>query len=297
MKIHKAGDDLAASASWRDLAFRLMMVTRVPRFFTRQDLAADSLKVLVYHDVLAHDIDRFRRQMEFIKSRYRFVSAADVAAGDIHGIRGGSSVLLTFDDGFLSNRLVAETVLDPLGIKAVFFIPGQILTLHSKAQQLRFVRHQLSRRSPLSSLPAHSELMRTDDLRALVANGHTIGAHGWSHTALTSLGDQAALEAEIVRPGDELAAALGTPIDWFAYPFGLRTFVNERVYAMIKRRYRFCCTSVRGTNSRQLSAHSILRDTVESSMPTNVLSTLLEGGLDWAYRRDAAKVAKMASTT
>lgn len=41
----------------------------------------------------------------------------------------GRNLLLSFDDGFASNRDVAEKILNPLDIKALFFVVSDFVNL------------------------------------------------------------------------------------------------------------------------------------------------------------------------
>lgn len=68
-------------------------------------------------------LNEFRQQVEWLAARYCFVSpeeAEGFALGEETFSRPG--VLLTFDDGLIDHSRAAQEVLDPLGIKAVFFV-------------------------------------------------------------------------------------------------------------------------------------------------------------------------------
>ncbi len=60
--------------------------------------------------------------------------------------------------------------------------------------------------------------MDREELRALVANGHTVGAHGHSHAPMSRLGP--GLDADVKRNVDCLAGILGSPPRWLSYPYG-----------------------------------------------------------------------------
>ncbi|EMO07728.1 hypothetical protein LEP1GSC137_4213 [Leptospira borgpetersenii str. Noumea 25] len=81
------------------------------------------LRVLLYHDIAGQERSRFRTQLEKISIDWKFISP-EVFAEMVRGEKEilGRNLLLTFDDGYLSNRIVAEEILEPLGIKALFFI-------------------------------------------------------------------------------------------------------------------------------------------------------------------------------
>lgn len=294
MTLHRAGTDARHVPTWRDSAMLAFAAPVLPVLKALRRSRAPSLKVVVYHDVVPAAVPAFRDQLSFLIDNYRLISPEAYRAGAFDSADGRPGVLVTFDDGFRSNRIIAESVLAPLGIKAIFFVPGALLALRSKEERLRFIRHRLIRRGTLASLPAGADLMTLDQLRELLREGHTIGAHGWGHLPLVDLKSDEELVAEVNRPGDELSRELGVAIDWFAYPFGGDAYVDERAYAFIRNRYRFCCTSVRGSNYPSSSPLAVLRETVAPSTPIRVLELMMEDGLSPMYHRNARRVRRMA---
>ena len=109
---------------------------------------------------------------------------------------------VTFDDGHVSNHDIAAPLLASHGIAATFFI-----TVGWTATK-----------------PGY---MGWNELRALKDAGHTIGAHGWSHTLLTHLNDSD-LQRELSQSRLTLEDKLGTPIITMSLPGGRQ---NARVLA------------------------------------------------------------------
>ena len=70
-----------------------------------------------------------------------------------------------------------------------------------------------------------------DELKQLAAAGIEIGAeHTRNHADLGRINDPARLEDEIVTAGEELQVALGRPVRYFAFPFGLHANLNRRAF-------------------------------------------------------------------
>lgn len=109
---------------------------------------------------------------------------------------------ITFDDGHISNIGLAAPILAARSITATFFIT-------------------------VGWTDVKPGYMDWPDLRALHTTGHTIGAHGWSHTLLTHCTPRQ-LEAELVRPRLTLEDKLGAPITLLSLPGGRS---NRRVLA------------------------------------------------------------------
>lgn len=68
----------------------------------------------------------FAAEVAMLAARFHMAKPAEAEAFLLgRGDLPGDSVLLTFDDGMLDHGRVAREVLDPLGIKGVFFVPSQ----------------------------------------------------------------------------------------------------------------------------------------------------------------------------
>ena len=82
----------------------------------------DSLRVLNFHDIAEYDYVKFEKQLRWLSNSWNFVNPERFSAM-VSGYEkiNGRNLLITFDDGFLSNRIVAEKVLNPLGIKAILY--------------------------------------------------------------------------------------------------------------------------------------------------------------------------------
>jgi peptidoglycan/xylan/chitin deacetylase (PgdA/CDA1 family) len=67
-------------------------------------------------------------------------------------------------------------------------------------------------------------------LRDLVAAGVELGAHTRSHVNLGALNSPEALSDEIVGSRRDLADALGVPIRYFAFPYGLHANLSAAAF-------------------------------------------------------------------
>ncbi len=103
-------------------------------------------------------------------------------------------------------------------------------------------------------------MMSWDEIREMRGAGMTIGAHTGGHFNLPSLSD-ADLETEVRGSGDALAAALGAPVEHFAYPNG-RTdchFDARVARAVASAGFVSAVTSVNGPASRRFSVYGVPR--------------------------------------
>ena len=86
-------------------------------------ISSDSLRVIAYHDIPHNQKESLIVQLNWIKTQWNILSPAQFESmilGDEPII--GDNILITFDDGFMSNRIVADEILKPMGIKAIFFV-------------------------------------------------------------------------------------------------------------------------------------------------------------------------------
>ena len=73
--------------------------------------------------------EAFRRQMELLSSSLHMATPDEAEAYLLHGEElPGPSALVTFDDGLTDHAKTANDILEPMGIKAVFFVCSRPLT-------------------------------------------------------------------------------------------------------------------------------------------------------------------------
>jgi len=128
------------------------------------------------------------------------------------------SVVLTFDDGCRCFRDHALPELAARGMSATLFaVSGEL------------GGSNLWDRPPGAPGERREELLGAAALRALAATGVEVGSHGRRHRDLTAC-DAAALADEVAGSREELAAAIGAPVETFCYPYGR---LDERVRAAV----------------------------------------------------------------
>lgn len=271
--------NLILSTSYAPLLFRRFALNRF------NSLRPPRLRVLIYHDILPQQEARFQSQLLWLSRRWRFITPDDF---ENHLLEQRpleqDSLLLTFDDGFSSNRRIAQSVLGPLGIRAIFFIVSNFARLNSTAQSKDFIARHIYPGISHECIPSHWSNMTMSDLKSLVADGHTIGAHTANHSRLSTI-TPAELYSEIVTSANSLEHELGITIKHFAYPFGDISSISKAALLLAQQRFPFIHTGIRGLNNPSTSPRAIRRDAVDLNDSFLVTGSLLEGGVDWAYRK------------
>ena len=264
----------------------------------RNNNAKGALKILIYHDIPYKDFDKFEAQIKCIDMDYGFIrpdDLQDILAGKMEYT--GTRVLLTFDDGFKSNVLLAEKFLSPLGIKAIFFIPPDFINAKNRDEQKTFIAKNIyNNHFRPEEISDDMVPMSWQDLEHLLDQGHTIGAHTINHRRLTEIESEDELKREIVESGDIIRAKLGINIEHFSYPFGNINSINKRAMKIIRGCYKYSYSGIRGNNSINTNPYAILRDPVSIDATPTYFRFIIEDGLRVMYKKRALLLMAMANT-
>jgi peptidoglycan/xylan/chitin deacetylase (PgdA/CDA1 family) len=251
-----------------------------------------ALRVLTYHDVAPEDEAHFEAQLRWLARSWRFVSAENFGAfvSGEEPVRG-RNLLLTFDDGFASHRVVAERVLKPLEIKALYFAVSDFVAMQDRDQARQFIASNICPGSRAADLPAHWCNMGWSDLEALLEQGHSVGGHTRTHARLSQIDTEAELEREIIDSANTLSRRLGVSVEHFAYTFGDIGSFSPQALAVARQRFRFIYSGLRGDNARAVSAWTLRRDAACPRDPLALLGAYVEGVADFNYARSRAQLA------
>ncbi len=219
------------------------------------------------------DKDRFVAKVRWLARSYRLVSLAD--AYHRSGLDERClNVALTFDDGFVDHATVVAPVLDDLNVPATFFVPSGAIDL-SPDDAARFTKHGLRRTGSF-------RFMSGLQLKELAEHPlFEVGGHTTNHADLGSLRGKRELDGEIVRDKAVLEQLIGTPVEWFAFPFGESTHVSAPALRSIEdARYKAAFTIIPGFWSRGRNSLLVGRDSLTLAEPDDLWGCSLRGGAD-----------------
>lgn len=199
--------------------------------------------VLFYHRVAddpSNDwtcrFSTFVRQIRWLKKHFDLISLEEAQARLRRGRNTRPAVSITFDDGYAENCRQALPFLVAEGVPCTYFV----CTRHV-VDGIPFP-HDVAQGRPL---PPNT----LDELRQLAAAGIEIGAHTRTHCDLGTTFDEAVLCDEVVAARDELAAAVGRQIRYFAFPYGQYANLNDRVFTIAREAgYEAICSAYGGYN-------------------------------------------------
>lgn len=161
-------------------------------------------------------LEQFHSHLDYLVE-HRFHSYSVEGYLERQGTVSERSLILTFDDGHISNYLWIWPMLLSRGFRATFFI----------------VADWLDRPGRISR----------EQLREMLRNGISVGSHGLTHTPLSRL-SRPQLDSELVRSKDTLEQITGAKVQHLAVPGG---FVNDQVLERAQEAgYECVCTSAPG---------------------------------------------------
>ena len=240
-----------------------------------------------------------KEKILFLTKRWKFISP-ETFSQYLNGetALSGNNLLLSFDDGFSSNRIVAEEILNPLGIKAIFFVVTDFIKLISLEDQRKFIKERLYpewRKHPLPENFHEMGSLSYADLKFLLQTGHTIGSHTASHPDLSKLSSEEELIKEVIESAKELEKKLSIKIDHFSYSFGNISFFSKKALNIAKSHFQFVHTGMRGNNFKRMNSWAIRRDAIDMKDSLNLMASFLEGVADFRYVSSLEKYESWAS--
>lgn len=253
----------------------------------------DSLRVIVYHDVTSDEFSKIEKQLIWLQKHWTFITPEqfnNYRSGKIK--LTGQNLLLTFDDGFASNFLVAQRILDHLGIKAIFFVVSEFVKQTNITHSHKFIAENIRADLLPSDMENTFQNMSWSNLRDLLEMGHTIGAHTKTHPRLTDISTKKELTDEIVNSANILEDQLGVSISDFAFTFGDALSINDESLQISKLRFKNVYTSLRGNNIFNLQIDIICRDTLNPNDSLSLIGSFLYGAVDFLYKKSICLLRK-----
>lgn len=248
-----------------------------------------SVRPLIFHAIEKKYENKLYQILRILKFVGEFITPGELSETDYVSNKSKSlKFLLTFDDGFLSSKQIVETVLNPLNIKAIFFVTTDFIECSHRENYQKFMRKNLK----LSDWETiQDQAMNWEDVRWLSSNGHEIGSHTKTHPNLAQLSD-ARLKEEIEGSKEIITRHIGKNVNSFAYPFGDIGRLSGPSLELVGQAYKFGFTGLRGNNKK---AHfsALYRQSInlEENLFLCIAKSL--GTHDFAYTDKRKRLFKM----
>ena len=243
------------------------------------------LRVLSYHDMEEKCHDLLEEQLTHLTKTWKFLTPDEFEL-IMHGKKKLSqdSLLLTFDDGTISNFYVACNVLKKLNIKAVFFIVTEYSLLLDTDNWQKFANLNINLKEASFKLNENFKNMGLIELKELINQGHTIGGHTKTHKRVSNLTANELVD-EIICGTDKLESMLDVKIKHFAYPFGNFESVSDSASKIARNRFNCVYTGMRGDNMKYLNYWNICRESNDPHDSKLYTDACLIGCFDILYKK------------
>ena len=127
--------------------------------------------------------------------------------------------------------------------------------------------------------------MSWGDVEWLLDQGHQVGAHSANHIKLIDSETESDLHEEILNSTERLEKRLGSRINTFAFPFGGCSDIGLRALSLAKDRFDYTFSNVRGSVADSPGSHFLFRQNLVPGDPLWLVKAMIEGRMDWKYRR------------
>jgi peptidoglycan/xylan/chitin deacetylase (PgdA/CDA1 family) len=180
--------------------------------------------------------DAFVRQVRWLQARFQLVSLPEAQRRIRAAANKQPVVSITFDDGYADNCQRALPWLISQRVPCTYFV-----SVRQVLEGAPFP-HDVSAGRPLAP-------NTLEQLQGLAASGVEIGVHTRTHANLGEIRDRRILRDEVVVAGQDLQAALGRPVRYFAFPFGLPEHLSADAFVLAREaRYEGVCSAYGGYN-------------------------------------------------
>jgi len=178
----------------------------------------------------------FAQHIRWLQERFELVSLAEAQARIQRGANDRPCVSITFDDGYSENCHEAIPLLIKQRIPCTYFVTLQNVLDGEPFAHDRALGHAFSPNT-------------VEELKAMADAGVEIGAHTYTHADLGSVTDPQQLRYEVVSAGEDLQAAIGRPIRYFAFPYGMHHNLNPAAFELAHQAgYEAVCSAYGGYN-------------------------------------------------
>jgi len=255
------------------------------------------VRVLVYHDIPQIYEGNFKKHINMLMKDFDFISPAQ-----FHQYLNSEftikrdSLLITFDDGFESSYKSTVDVLDPLDIKALFFICSGFIDSRENGDWCKYTSEYIyDRHITKEEVEEWQKPMAWEQVIQLKKNGHMIGGHTRNHSRLSSLSDKDDVLAGVSKDKSMLEDKLGEKLTAFAYPFGDIKSISAFALNIISSCYEYNYSGVRGVNRKNENKLIVKRDVAGYYLNKAEVKFIAKGGYDWYYSKDRRKLELMVT--
>ncbi len=186
-----------------------------------------TVPILTYHhfgyqdDNLYVTPENLEKQIKYLKEKnYNIITLDELVAGIKSSQKfKRDTVVITIDDGYQDNYLFGYPIFKKYHVPVIVFLEANYIG-------------------------RDKEFLNWDEIKVMLNNGVSFGAHTKSHAYLPSVEDKDVLWDEIKGPKDIIERNIGTKVNHFCYPVG--GFNNTIKGLVAKAGYMSACSTNKG---------------------------------------------------
>lgn len=226
------------------------------------------VRVINYHNTEKEYIELFERHIKYLKNKFNIITYEEFKKFLSGGIsfKDKPGMLITFDDGYISNYEYGIDVLDKYDVKGLFFISAQKID------------------------DGDPKYINKNQLKEMISRGHNIGCHTNSHYRFNESDSDNRVEFEVIEAKNKLEKELDTNIDSFCYVGGELPVYTNKSFQMIKDNYDYSFTTLTQIAKANTNHHIIHRTNVESFWNLGLVKFQTSGLWDLLYKDKAKQV-------
>jgi peptidoglycan/xylan/chitin deacetylase (PgdA/CDA1 family) len=218
---------------WRQLALGIYRRATYPyRAWHSRHLCQSGrapIRVLIFHRIADDEANNwttstatFFEAVRWLKDHFELISLVEAQRRIRAKSNCSAGVCITFDDGYEVNCHRAMPLVIKEQIPCTYFVTAQPVL-----EGRPFAHDQKKNRG-------NSRPNTVEQLRELATAGIEIGAHSRTHPNFATIVDPGVLYDEVVAARDDLQAAIGVRIGYFAFPFGGHANLNPAAFHLAR---------------------------------------------------------------
>tara|TARA_B100000787_G_C16164461_1_gene283106 strand:- start:289 stop:1161 length:873 start_codon:yes stop_codon:yes gene_type:complete len=256
-------------------------------------LRKDCIYVVNYHATYPKYEENFIKQLKFYKKYFEIINENFLINGWKSLTKNSKPrILITFDDGHITNFNLAGRILDKFGVKASFFIPINAISRKTEKTIVEENKILLDQYNILSDIKEDSKnslsrlTMTWENIIDLDNRGHFIGSHGSNHVRLSSDLSDDQLDYEISKSKETIEERLNKKINSFCWIVGDKKSYTKKASEIIKKNnYKLSFTTCGKPFNKNQNLLQIHRFNVEDYFSISRISFIFSGFYELLYLR------------
>ena len=266
---------------------------KIAFLFLNTLLRKDAIYVVNYHATYPLYEENFIKQLKFYKKYFEIIDE-NTLIDEMGSFEKNSKpkILITFDDGHITNFNLAVKILNKFKIKASFFIPVNAISRTTEETIIEENTILLNRYNILSDIKEDiknslSRLTMTwENIIDLDYQGHFIGSHGSSHVRLSKELSASQLDYEISKSKKIIEEKLNKKINSFCWIVGDKKSYTKKASEIIKKtNYKLSFTTCGKPFDKSQNLLQIHRFNIEDYFSISRISFVLSGAYELLYLR------------